>query len=53
MAVVRARRPEETVSDGEVVVLDETGRPLFGALQRGSRSRVIVGGIQGCERCNG
>ena len=39
--VTRARLPEETVIDGEVVALDETGLPSFGALQNGSRGTML------------
>jgi len=39
--VTRARLPEETVIDGEVVALDETGLPSFGALQNGSRGTIL------------
>ena len=44
-AVVRglARLPEDTVIDGEVVALDENGRPSFNALQNfGSSASAIV-----------
>ena len=44
-AVVRglARLPEETVIDGEVVALDENGRPSFNALQNfGSSTSALV-----------
>ena len=41
VAVARARLPEEIVIDGDVVALDETGRPSFGALQNGSRGTML------------
>jgi bifunctional non-homologous end joining protein LigD len=34
--------PDETVVDGEVVALDEAGRPSFSALQNGSAHATIV-----------
>jgi DNA ligase D-like protein (predicted ligase) len=43
-AIVKAlaSMPEETVIDGEVVALDESGRPSFGALQNYTSTRAIV-----------
>jgi ATP-dependent DNA ligase len=42
VAVARAKLPEETVIDGEVVALDETGRPSFGAFQNGSSGTMLL-----------
>ena len=43
-AVVRglAKLPEETVIDGEVVALDQDGRPSFGALQNASSAQAAI-----------
>ncbi len=43
-AVVRglAELPEETVIDGEVVALDQDGRPSFGALQNSSSAQAAI-----------
>lgn len=43
-AVVRALAalPDETVIDGEVVAIDDTGRPSFNALQNYSSSKVPI-----------
>lgn len=41
VAKALAALPEETVVDGEVVVLDATGRPSFSALQNGAAGAAI------------
>jgi len=41
LAVALAELPEETVTDGEVVALDQNGRPSFAALQNGLRGALL------------
>ncbi|HEU4690974.1 MAG TPA: non-homologous end-joining DNA ligase [Vicinamibacterales bacterium] len=44
LAVVRGltKLPDETVIDGEVVALDQEGRPSFGALQNASSAQAAI-----------